>query len=123
MLCSHSKTIRVIDPRKAPNSSHRQCANRPPSKSLHVTSVLSSMIISCSSRPIPACLSEPVVVSSPFSASGTSSIPFLAKIVLKWVGAQNAPLEVDHWVEVGTEKLIVASVYVITKKHSSVGRW
>lgn len=35
----------------------------------------------------------------PFLISGTTDKPFLAKVTLTWVGTQNAPMDVEHWVE------------------------
>lgn len=34
----------------------------------------------------------------PFAVIGTANDPFLAKVLLEWVG--NGKLEVDHWVDV-----------------------
>jgi hypothetical protein len=36
----------------------------------------------------------------PFTACSTTDRPFLARLILEWVGGQNHALEVDHWVEV-----------------------
>ncbi|KAI0043959.1 hypothetical protein FA95DRAFT_1562778 [Auriscalpium vulgare] len=71
-----------------------------PSYSLHVSAFLQSMTVTCLTDPPPSTLSKAIVVSAPpFIASATTDRPFLAKVTLTWVGAQNPPIDTEHWVE------------------------
>ncbi|TFY54519.1 hypothetical protein EVG20_g9669, partial [Dentipellis fragilis] len=76
-----------------------------PSYSLHITAFLAKMTVSCLSSPPPASLIEPLEITAPpFAATSTTDRPFLARVALTWVGAQNPVMEVEHWVELDALK-------------------
>lgn len=58
------------------------------------------MTVTCLSDPPPPTLLSPLSITEPpFEVSGTTDRPFLAKVTLTWVGPQNVPMDVEHWVE------------------------
>jgi hypothetical protein len=58
------------------------------------------MTVSCITDTPPSTLSIPLSIEEPpFIISSTTDKPFLARITLTWAGYQNAPMEVEHWVE------------------------
>ncbi|KAA1474697.1 hypothetical protein DENSPDRAFT_343394 [Dentipellis sp. KUC8613] len=76
-----------------------------PSYSLHITAFLAKMTVTCLSSPPPASLIEPLEITAPpFAATSTTDRPFLARVALTWVGAQNPVMEVEHWVELDALK-------------------
>ncbi|KAF9820734.1 hypothetical protein IEO21_01177 [Rhodonia placenta] len=77
-----------------------------PSYSLHITTFLAKLTVTCLTDPPPAPLAEPIVVTAPpFIATGATDRPFLARLTFTWVGNQNAPMDVDHWVELDPLRL------------------
>lgn len=58
------------------------------------------MTVTCLTDPPPSTLLYPLSITEPpFEISGTTDRPFLAKVTLTWVGPQNVPMDVEHWVE------------------------
>ncbi|KAI0927055.1 hypothetical protein AcV5_007694 [Taiwanofungus camphoratus] len=71
-----------------------------PSYSIHITSFLEKLTVTCLTDPPPSTLIEPIVViEPPFVATSTTDRPFLARLTFTWVGSKNAPMEIEHWVE------------------------
>ncbi|KAH9841474.1 uncharacterized protein C8Q71DRAFT_884337 [Rhodofomes roseus] len=72
-----------------------------PSYSLHITTFLEKLTVTCLSDPPPSTLINPIVVSEPpFAITSTTDRPFLARFTLTWTGSVNAPMDVEHWVDV-----------------------
>jgi hypothetical protein len=58
------------------------------------------MTVACITDPPPSTLSTPLTIEEhPFVISSTTDVPFLAKVTLTWVGPQNVPMELEHWVD------------------------
>ncbi|TFY62462.1 hypothetical protein EVJ58_g3849 [Rhodofomes roseus] len=73
----------------------------PVAMSLHITTFLEKLTVTCLSDPPPSTLINPIVVSEPpFAITSTTDRPFLARFTLTWTGSVNAPMDVEHWVDV-----------------------
>ncbi|KAI0339014.1 hypothetical protein BDW22DRAFT_1336945, partial [Trametopsis cervina] len=73
-----------------------------PSYSLHLSTFMTKLTVTCMSDPAPSTLSQPITVSEPpFVITSTTDRPFLACLTLEWVteGGLNPPTTVEHWVE------------------------
>ncbi|KAL5482793.1 MLP1_8 [Sanghuangporus weigelae] len=68
------------------------------SYSLHISTVLSRMSVDCAADS-PATGMSLSVSEPPFAVMGTSDKPFLAQIILEWVGTRNKPTQIEHWVQ------------------------
>ncbi|KZT25417.1 hypothetical protein NEOLEDRAFT_1133801, partial [Neolentinus lepideus HHB14362 ss-1] len=88
-------------PSAHPSHSHRWMVSiDSPSYSLHISTFLQRMTVSCVTEAPPSTLLHPITISEPpFIVRSTTDKPFLARIKLEWAGAQNLPMEVEHWVE------------------------
>jgi hypothetical protein len=70
-------------------------------QSLHITSFLTKLTVTCITNPPPSTLVSPrAVTAPPFAIVTTSDRPFLARLVLEYAGSENPPMEIEHWVEV-----------------------
>ncbi|KIJ25193.1 hypothetical protein M422DRAFT_56094 [Sphaerobolus stellatus SS14] len=70
-----------------------------PSYSQHITTFLDHFSVTCVTQP--SVFSKPILISGPpFVACSTTDRPFLARLTLHWVGEQNHPFDVYHWVEI-----------------------
>ncbi|KAF8526153.1 hypothetical protein JB92DRAFT_1188905 [Gautieria morchelliformis] len=85
-------------PAIAMSHTHRwQLSISSPSYGQHITTFLSRLTVNCVTQP---AVFTPILVSRPpFTACSTTDRPFLARLILEWVGEQNHAFEVDHWVE------------------------
>ncbi|OBZ68771.1 hypothetical protein A0H81_11328 [Grifola frondosa] len=71
-----------------------------PSYSLDITTFLTKLTVTCLTDPSPSTFVEPIIITDPpFVVGGTTDRPFLAKLTFTWAGSMNAPLEIEHWVE------------------------
>lgn len=71
-----------------------------PSYSLHISRFLAKVIISSVTEPPPSTLEKPITLTEPpFAVMSTTDRPFLARVKLEWAGAQNPPMDIEHWVE------------------------
>ncbi|OCH91897.1 hypothetical protein OBBRIDRAFT_774513 [Obba rivulosa] len=88
-------------PQSQPHHTHQwRLAVSSPSYSLHITSVLQKLTITCVTDPPPSTMNEPVVITDPpFAVTSTTDKPFLAKLTFTWAGDTNPPTDVEHWVE------------------------
>ncbi|KZT11963.1 uncharacterized protein LAESUDRAFT_160608 [Laetiporus sulphureus 93-53] len=85
-----------------PDHTHRwRLAVSAPSYSLHISTFLAKLTITCLTDPPPSTLIKPIVVTEPpFVVTRTTDKPFLACINLTWIGAMNPPMDVEHWVDI-----------------------
>ncbi|TFK52648.1 hypothetical protein OE88DRAFT_1658023 [Heliocybe sulcata] len=85
----------------APSHTHRWMISvDSPSYSLHISTFLHKMTVSCITEPPPSTLVQPITITEPpFVVRSTTDKPFLVRVKLQWAGAENAPMEVEHWVE------------------------
>ncbi|KAL6302839.1 hypothetical protein BKA93DRAFT_379999 [Sparassis latifolia] len=83
------------------NHTHRwRLSVTSPSYSLHITSFLAKLTVTCLTDPPPSTLMQPITITEPpFLVMGTTDKPFLARVMLTWVGHINPPMEIEHWVE------------------------
>ncbi|CCM01170.1 uncharacterized protein FIBRA_03218 [Fibroporia radiculosa] len=71
-----------------------------PSYSLHISTFLAKLTITCITDPPPSSLVEPIVITEPpFVVTSTTDKAFLAKLTFLWVGSQNAAMDIEHWVD------------------------
>ena len=73
----------------------------PSQQSLHITTFLEKLTITCLSDP-PSTLVNPITATEPpFAVTSTTDRPFLARLTFTWTGGNaNPPLELEHWVDV-----------------------
>lgn len=58
------------------------------------------MTVICLTDPPPPNLTLPLSVTGPpYLVSGTTDRPFLAKVTFTFVGSNNPPMDMEHWVE------------------------
>ena len=61
---------------------------------------MKDLTVTCITNPPPPSFTTPLSVTDPpFTVSGATDKPFLAKVKLSWAGNLNPPMEVEHWVE------------------------
>ena len=73
----------------------------PHEQSLHITTFIEKLTVTCLSDP-PSTLTNPITVTEPpFVVTSTTDRPFLARLTFTWTGGNaNPPLELEHWVDV-----------------------
>ena len=76
-------------------------------KSLHASTVLKKVTVTCGTDPPPSAFVNPISVSEPpFCLMGSTDKPFLARITLEWAGEdRNKPTQIDHWIEVSVQNV------------------
>ncbi|KZT73877.1 hypothetical protein DAEQUDRAFT_721361 [Daedalea quercina L-15889] len=90
--------------RREDRPEHTHCwrlAVSSPSYSLHITTFLEKLTVTCVSDPPPSTLITPIVVTEPpFAVTSTTDRPFLARLTLTWTDSVNAPMDIEHWVDI-----------------------
>ncbi|PCH40183.1 hypothetical protein WOLCODRAFT_150222 [Wolfiporia cocos MD-104 SS10] len=69
-------------------------------RSLHITTFLTKLTITCVTDPPPSTFVEPIVVTDPpFVATGIADKPFLTRLTFTWAGTTNPSTDIEHWVD------------------------